>query len=92
MAAKSLNIDNIERVYSGKSGCMCGCNGKYTCNEGTDLPSWQGEINVRSVKIIAGKVLNHPAVKFEEQANCAYVDEGGRMRAVYFRQPYCNLS
>lgn len=26
---QGLTIDKVNRVYSGKPGCMCGCNGKY---------------------------------------------------------------
>jgi len=24
-----VNISNVRKVYSGKLGCMCGCNGDY---------------------------------------------------------------
>lgn len=25
-----INIANVQRVYSGRIGCMCGCKGKYS--------------------------------------------------------------
>ena len=69
-----VDINTIERVYSGRCGCMCGCLGKYTTPQES----------TRSVKIIAGKVLNNPKVKFED--NYAYVEdrEANRMQVVYF--------
>lgn len=78
-----LSIANVTKVYSGKSGCMCGCLGKYTFNEGIEHEPWQGDVNVRSVKIIAKKVLANPKVKFE--GNFACVEENGRIKVVYFK-------
>ena len=28
----SLTVEDVLQVYSGKQGCMCGCNGKYFVN------------------------------------------------------------
>ena len=80
----SLDISNIEKVYSGRQGCMCGCLGKYSYNLGVKREAWQAEVNERSVKIIAGKVLNNPEVKFV--GTYAYVEAGDRIRVVYFKQ------
>jgi hypothetical protein len=81
----SLNISNIEKVYSGKIGCMCGCQGKYSYNEGED---GQGTVSVRSVKVIAGKVLNNPAAVRTESANYVFVEDraANKIRVVYFKQ------
>lgn len=81
-----MNISNIAKVYSGKIGCMCGCLGKYSYNEGVDREDWQGEVNTRSVKIIAGKVMSSPNVKLD--GNIAYVEDrvNNRIRAVYFKE------
>lgn len=67
-------ISNIERVYNGRCGCMCGCNGKYTTPEES----------TRSVKIIARKVLSNPNVKFEN--TWAYVEDraADKNQVVYF--------
>lgn len=37
-----IDLDSVLKVYSGKSGCACGCNGKYSyssLHEGTDGPN-----------------------------------------------------
>lgn len=85
MQVSQLNtsLDNIESVYSGKPGCMCGCNGKYTSPTESE----------RSVKIMLKKVLSHPDVKIDVDAKCAVVDKmpcsytafAGRTIAVYFK-------
>ncbi len=64
--------DNVVRVYTGKLGCMCGCQGKYS-TEG------------RGVSITYNKVMNHPNVRFDDAANCAYVETETRNLVVYFR-------
>lgn len=66
--------NNIDQVYSGKPGCMCGCRGKYS-TEG------------RGVAIIYNKVMNSPKVKFDEGAKCAYIDDrtASRNLVVYFK-------
>lgn len=85
-----MDISKVIRVYSGKRGCMCGCRGKYTANpayreqESKELgyPLEDNECSERSVKIIAGKVLRNPNAKREN--NCVFVEENGRILAVYF--------
>ena len=69
-----MELQNIEKVYSGKRGkCMCGCAGKY---------SYAGE-NDRSVKIIAGKVLRNPnAVR---EGDYVFVEQGDRILVVYYK-------
>ena len=68
-----FTLANVERVYSGKTGCMCGCKGKYT----TPAES------ARSVKITFNKVMKNPAVKLEP--GYAFVDTGSRNLVVYFK-------
>jgi hypothetical protein len=36
-----LDISKVAKVYSGKIGCMCGCQGKYSYNEGVQHEDWQ---------------------------------------------------
>ena len=83
----SLNISGVVKVYNGKIGCMCGCNGKYSYNEGVPREDWQGEVNTRSVKIIAGKVLRNPNVNRGESNAYAFVEdkERNRIQVVYFK-------
>lgn len=89
-----VDISNIVSVYSGKCGCMCGCNGKYSYNPAHQEYAGKergyavsGEdCSERSVKIIAGKVLNHPNVKYEE--HWAYVEDraANKHQVVYFKK------
>jgi hypothetical protein len=80
-----MDISNIEKVYSGRVGCMCGCKGKYSYNEGVKHEDWQGKVSVRSVKVMAKKVLSDPRVVVED--NFAYVQDSqrGTMKVVYFK-------
>lgn len=80
-----MDISNIEKVYNGKIGCMCGCLGKYSYNEGVEREDWQGDVSVRSVKIIAKKVLTNPNVVIER--DCAYVEDRVRNKrqVIYFK-------
>ena len=83
-----MDISNIAKVYSGKCGCMCGCNGKYSYNEGVEHEDWQGAVNVRSVKIIAGKVLRNPNANFTESNDYVFVEDrvANRIQVVYFKK------
>jgi len=74
-ALERATLDNVAKTYSGKRGCMCGCQGKYS----TPADS------ARSVKIIFNKVMNNPAKVLCEDANCYYVDNGTRNLVVYFK-------
>ena len=84
-----LNVDRIVKVYNGRIGCMCGCLGKYSYTAdgaknhgpGYDVAD---AVNERSVRIIAKKILAHPNVKWQD--NIAYVEEGGRTKAIYFKE------
>jgi hypothetical protein len=86
-----MDINNIVKVYSGKMGCMCGCNGKYsyTADGAVDYsPGYDvsDSVNERSVRIIAGKVLNNPNVVFE--GDYAFVEDRdrNRMQMVVFKK------
>ena len=76
-----LNIDKIVKVYNGKIGCMCGCNGKYSYTAKGAVEHGPGydvtdSVNERSVRIIAKKILANPNVKFED--NYAFVEDRAR--------------
>ena len=77
-----FTLANVQKVYSGKPGCMCGCRGKYSyahgCEEGYD-----DQVNERSVKILFNKVMNNPAHKVED--NVAFVETATRNLVVYFK-------
>jgi hypothetical protein len=68
-----INVNEIKQVYSGKPGCMCGCNGKYT----------RPNESMRSVKIITGKLMRDPATQYDAQAKCFYLQTPTRMLAAY---------
>jgi len=87
-----MELQNIVKVYNGKMGCMCGCNGKYSYTEdgaknfgpGYDV---MDSVNERSVKIIANKVLNNPLANREESTEYVFVEDRARNRiqVVYFK-------
>lgn len=81
----------IAKVYNGKLGCMCGCNGKYSYtargavedNPGYDVSD---SVNERSVQIIAKKVLSNPLANRTESEDYVFVEDRARNRiqVVYF--------
>jgi len=88
-----MDISNIVKVYNGKRGCMCGCNGKYSYTEdgaknfgpGYDV---MDSVNERSVKIIAKKVLNNPNANKDESTEYVFVEDraANRIQVVYFKK------
>lgn len=84
----SLDISNIRKVYSGKIGCMCGCQGKYSYNEGTAPEGWQGKVSTRSVKIIAKKVFDNPQTNYDESSEYIFVEDRvkNRIHVIYFKK------
>jgi hypothetical protein len=69
-----FTLENVEKVYSGRPGCMCGCRGRYTTPEQS----------ARSVKILFNKVMNHPD-RIVEPGN-AWLNTGTRNLVVYFKE------
>jgi hypothetical protein len=86
-----VNINGIVKTYSGKIGCMCGCNGKYSytadgaANHGPGYDVTDS-VNERSVKIIAKKVLSSEKCQYE--GNIAFVEDRvkGTIKAIYFKE------
>ena len=83
-----INVNKIAKVYSGRIGCMCGCRGKYSYNEGVPHEDWQGAVSVRSVKIMARKVMSDPRANFDESTEYVFVEDRakGTIKVVYFKQ------
>ena len=89
-----MDISKIVKVYNGKCGCMCGCNGKYSTNPAykEEVGAWRGypvsddECSERSVKIITKKVMMNPNKVFED--NYVYVEDkvANKIQVVYFKQ------
>ena len=82
----------IIKVYSGKKGCMCGCNGKYYYTETGSSQYGPGydvtdSINHSMVKRIAKRVLSSPDLKTDELGagqKVSYTDRDGKMECVFF--------
>jgi hypothetical protein len=68
---KRIEFNRIQKVYSGRPGCMCGCKGKYSDSD-------------RSKKIIFNKIARNPDAQVDEHAKCIYVETDTRMLAAYF--------
>ena len=86
-----LNVDRIVKVYNGRCGCMCGCNGKYSYTADGAINHGPGydvadAVNERSVRIIAKKVLSNPNVVFENEY--AFVEDRARnkIQMVVFKE------
>ena len=79
-----LNVEKVAKVYSGKIGCMCGCLGKYSYNEGVPHEDWQGKVNVRTVKMFVKQLMSDPTVKYED--DYMYVQRDGRIKVAYFKE------
>ena len=74
-----LNVADTVRSYSGRPGCMCGCNGDYKETE-------------RARKMAITSLLKNPAVRLQSwwesggDAGCLFVDTPTRTRALYLTQ------
>lgn len=74
-----LALEHTVRAYSGRPGCMCGCNGKY--NEGD-----------RARKMAITALLKNPQARLQSwkpsggDAGCIYVDTPTRTRVLYLTE------
>jgi len=75
----NITHNDITEVYSGRSGCMCGCNGTYRDSQ-------------RSKKNMLTRILKQDyGVDFfgrpdsDGVAGCIYVDNGERTQVAYFK-------
>lgn len=71
----NIQFEQVKQAYSGKPGCMCGCNGKYTTPEE----------NPRSVKILINKLNKNPNTKFDADVNCFFVETKTRNTVIYLK-------
>ncbi len=88
------DFNKVIKVYNGKSGCMCGCNGNWGTSVVNQFAAAKDcgyaysadQINDKRVKMIMTKVFNSPDVKIDQFGDmmCAYIDNGSRTSAVYF--------
>ena len=87
-----LDVSKILKVYNGRIGCMCGCNGYYRvpavnkdlASKERGYPYSDEDVSDRSVRIIAKKVLTNPAVVYED--NIAFVEDraNNKMQMIVF--------
>ena len=74
-----LTLDQTVRSYSGRPGCMCGCNGTY--NEGE-----------RARKMAITALLKNPDVRLQSwkpsggDAGCLFLDTPTRTRVLYLTE------
>lgn len=74
-----LALENTVRSYSGKPGCMCGCNGNY--NEGE-----------RARKMAATSLLKNPGTRlhtwksYGSDAGCLFLETPTRVRVLYLNE------
>ena len=72
-----LTVHQTTRSYTGRPGCMCGCNGKY--NEGP-----------RARKLAITALLKNPDVRFEswngDTEGCVFVVTATRNRTLYLNE------
>ena len=75
-----LTLENTVRSYSGKPGCMCGCNGTY--NEGE-----------RARKMAVTALLKNPDTRLQawnkgrgDDAGCLFVETATRNRVLYLTE------
>lgn len=82
----TFNTDRAKviKAYSGKPGCMCGCNGTWTYQ--TDDENRWHNVNPRVVSRVYNKVMKSPLTKFEKlgDVNVAHIKTDDRVYAVYF--------
>jgi hypothetical protein len=94
---ESIDLNKVMRVYSGKPGCMCGCNGTYRymsdCIEmgGKDrgYPVDLEEVNetqVRKVVKIISEQLHAGNKSLVVDPEYVYAQVGGRVYCVYFKK------
>ena len=75
-----LTLEHTVRAYSGRPGCMCGCNGDYKDSD-------------RARKMAITQLLKNPDARVQswnqgrgDDAGCVFVDTATRTRALYLTE------
>ena len=88
-----FDTKNIECVYNGKTGCMCGCNGNYVYHSNHKGGSETNEVNdrkvVRRFNLMVNKLNRDVSLidndeVFYHSAGYFGIDNGTRTTVVYF--------
>ena len=89
----NLVFENVMKVYSGKHGCMCGCQGKYTVNSNyveqanaeRGYPYDEDEVNDRVVKGMLTKMKKMVLLTDEdEEDNYVFAETDNRIYVAWF--------
>lgn len=89
----TINKETVAKVYSGKSGCMCGCRGTYKVAllykelAGVDrgYTFKDEDVSDRSVSFVVNKLNSFPGViEWAEDGQYAYMEHNGRVYCAYF--------
>ncbi len=92
----ALAFENVMRVYSGRKGCMCGCNGKYKVNSNyvkqadadRGYAHDEEDISDRSVKTIITKMKKMDLqVDDGQEDNYVFAETDSRIYVAYFVKP-----
>lgn len=93
-----ITLDKVASAYSGKVGCMCGCNGDYSypsdyvdeASKDRGYAVHADEVSDRRVKTRVNKLNKMIAAKdydsLDEYDFGVFVEKNGRTVAVYFRK------
>ena len=83
LALVALTPDRVERVYSGRPGCMCGCRGSYRYSRRhAPADAERGDVNDAQVrKVLATLQANVEHVEADE--DCFHADINGRRFVVF---------
>ena len=84
----NLKLDNVVKVYSGKRGCMCGCNGTYKyATAHQDECGYEPETSDRACKRMFNIFKADPDDwKLDFVANCVYREVATRINVIYFKE------
>ena len=97
MSVFQVSVDQVTQTYNGKSGCMCGCNGKYSIHSADKIDivnkdtGWDSmsdtNVRPRSVQLAISKVnasMQAGSGNVDIKRGHAWVDVNGRNTVVYF--------
>ena len=79
-----VSFEDIKKVYVGRSGCMCGCRGKYfvpkhaIAQHNAEYSSKKRANNAKCQDVLDSLKLHQRAVQISEdnRCKCYYIDTG----------------
>lgn len=89
MNIRNIKSEKIARVYSGKSGCMCGCRGKYWSATWADDKNYQEKSDrqiKRVVRVLNDAIKAGSKIEYDRWSNCFYLDNDNRNYVAYFAE------